>query len=241
LTIGPGAASLLTPPLRAAAAKPAGGEGTRARHESAPSASNTYKEKNRMTRTNSTLGLLAAVAFCFCAFGAANASAEGVTLHECTEVEPTSTAGRFSDSECTEEAGEGEYATTPISGIKNVKATNTGNFTLTANAFGVHVVITCTGMVSHGTAQNGVNPENGEMTVDGEAGNVTYTGCSLAQEPGLEGCSVPTTLTTNAVKSMSEGMSVKYTPKEGEVFIEIPLESCGLLNGKKKVKGSAKS
>jgi hypothetical protein len=190
-----------------------------------------------MTRTKSILGLLIGAALCFAAFGASSASA--ATLHECTEVEPTSTAGRFSDSECTEEAGEGEYATTPISGIQNVKATSTGHFTLTSIAGGIHVVITCEAMESHGTATN--EEVAGAMTVSGEAGSVAYTGCTLVETPGTEGCSVPTNLTTNPVTSMTEGTSVKYTPKEGSTFIEIPLENCGVLTGNKKVKGSAKS
>jgi hypothetical protein len=241
LTIGPGAASLLTSPLRAAAAKPAGREGTR-EGASPGRRPTTHKEKKRMTRTKSILGLLIGAALCFAAFGASNASA--ATLHECTLAEETSTAARYEDSECKNEAGGGFFATTPISGKQNVKATNTGNFTLTAVVAGVHFVITATGMESvEGWAENDTSLE-GNMTVRGASKKVKYTGVTLhSEEPGLEGCTVPGTLETGEVESMTEGMGVKYTPVGSTIFIEIPVSGCEntTLNGVKKVKGSARS
>jgi hypothetical protein len=185
------------------------------------------------------IGLLGAAALCLGAFGATSASA--ATLHECTEVQETSTAARFNNPECTEAAAEGFFATTPISGTQNVKATNTGNFTWTAVIAGVHVVITCTGMEAHGTATN--EEVEGSMRISGSETSPTFTGCVILEEPGLEGCTVPSTLAMNAVAFHSEGDSIKYTPAEGTVFIEFPFSGCNnaLLNGNKKLKGSLKS
>jgi len=198
-----------------------------------------------MSRMKSVLGLGLLSALCLCAFGASTAAAapSGVTLHECTNA-GKGTGIKYTDGTCTtvnQSTGTFETETLPLNTTKEVKATGTSSFILSATVAGVKFTITCTGLESvGGSATNEITGE--EMFVSGE-GKTKFTGCTVTAPVG-KGCVVPGTIeTVNLSSRTNAAMGTKYTPKTGEEFVTIPVTKCTTeaLNGNKVVKGSATS
>lgn len=140
-----------------------------------------------MTRSKSIIGALVLCALSICAFGAASASAEGVTAVECAELP----GGKYNTSQCLTPAVPGNFETVAIAGKQNVEGTSTvpvaggghkvGTTAEPAAVFhstfgGVEVTVTCaTGHVKGGTLEN--KAEGTLMRIHGTGGTVTWTEC----------------------------------------------------------------
>lgn len=142
-----------------------------------------------MTRSKSIIGALVLCALAICAFGAANASAVGMTAVECQEVSPGT--GHYNTSHCVtpEVPGNFETVALPLNTSKELQGTST-NATggpepskLTAVLGGLNVIVTCA--VAHSTGSV-TNVEVGtEHKAHGTNTVITYTECHtvLASNP----------------------------------------------------------
>lgn len=179
------------------------------------------------------------LAICIVVFAAGVVpSASAVTVHECKEA--TGTGVRYTDSTCATESGTGKFQTVPIpvGTPTGLTFTATSNIVLAATIAGVKFEITCTGGSGSGTATN--TEAAGAMKVVGSEGHISFEGCSVTAPAG-KGCTVPSTLTTNTVKSETTEMKDVITPETGTTFITITVSGCTVtaLNGSKTVTGSA--
>jgi len=113
----------------------------------------------------------------------------------------------------------------------------TGVSTLQATVAGVKFGISCTGQSGSAKAENTAGNQ-----IIGKEITVSYEGCTVT-EPSGKGCTVPTTITTNKLKSETKEMSSIYKPESGETFVVIKVSGCSVeaLNGEKPVTGSATS
>jgi len=158
-----------------------------------------------MTRTKSIIGALVLCALAISAFGAASASAEGLTAVECVKVAPNH---QFSTSKCATSEGEGEFETVAIkAGVKKeVGGTDTrnlpegghglgktgtigvGNFGEPVTVFhgvvgGIATTVTCgKGVTAGGKIENTENSGTGEMHIHTTEAVVTWTECHASPE-----------------------------------------------------------
>ncbi len=192
-----------------------------------------------MTRRKSILGALIACVVCLGAFGAANASAENIRMHECinTGGNGTGTTGIKFAANCTktEPGGTWETVLQKVGFRSRIKTTRTSKAILSAVLSGVEVKIECEGEEGEGEA------ENTETGVSGEGFGESFTECALTK-PAEKGCTVPATIKTTALSVSTKEMNVNYVPKEGTTFVVIPIEGAtcpAALKGEKAVTGSA--
>jgi hypothetical protein len=189
-----------------------------------------------MTRGKSILGALIVCAACLCAFGAANASAANIQLHECINISNGSgTHATKYEEGCKNAIPGGTWET--VKQIKRSKliSTRTSRATLSAVLSGVEVEIQCEGEEGEGEA------ENTETGVSGESFGESFSECVLTKPAG-KGCTVPATIKTKALTVSTKEMNVNYVPKEGTTFVTIPIEGAtcpAALKGNKEVTGSA--
>jgi len=159
------------------------------------------------------VGLSLLCALCFCAFGAASASAKGTTAGECTTAAPTKD---FSDAHCdTPKAGGTTGHILFANGLANtVNVTAANDLTGTASPFflegkvaGIVVKVECTTVAATGTVTNTENAETKAMTIDFGNAETKFTGCTVLTQEGK--C----TVTVAATKSVqTDPMNLK---KEG--------------------------
>jgi hypothetical protein len=170
------------------------------------------------------------------AIGASSASA--VTLHECKEGKGTGIA--YTNATCSAQSESGKFQTVaiPLNTATALTFTATSTTTLSATIAGVKFKIACTGGSGSGTATN--TESGGSMKVIGSNGHVRFEGCTVT-EPSGKGCTVPSTIETNTVKSQTSEMKDVIVPATGESFVTIPLSGCSAeaLNGEKVISGSA--
>ena len=198
-----------------------------------------------MTLRRPIIGASLLCALCFCALGAASASA--TTLHVCSAFENgvTTTAQRYTTSHC--EPGTtsvtGAFGTKPIPAV-NTKVTTTATkpFKLRGTVAGVAVTLECKKLESPGATATNEEVE-GKMRAKG-VGKLVYTEC-IVVAPAEKKCVVKEgKVSTKNIESLSEDigevMRVKYTPTEAGIFAEITIEKCTVLalNGTFPVKGA---
>ena len=191
-----------------------------------------------MTRRKSVLGALVLCALSLCAFGAANASAEGLTAFTCTE---GTTGERFSDAHCLTPSAGGEFHTeaVPAGTVTEVtgEAVTSGGTkpTLTATLALVKVEIICNAMMTEGgTLENQAGPP---MKVVGAGILLHYTECEaqLASDHTKK-CEIENktgntnkgTITTTTLKSSTsfEGTAshfATFEPVAGTTFTQFKL------------------
>jgi hypothetical protein len=198
-------------------------------------ATSTTRRVIEMTRRKSILGALLLCALAVCAFGAASASAEGLTAYTCTE---GTGADEYSDSHClVENPGAGPFATVKITEpetavtIESVSAPK-----LTATIALSKITVECESSMSEGgTITNKVGPP---MSVEGKNGRAHYTNCrAFLQSNPEKACTVKNkivnenvgTITTTVLKSTTEFSAtehfIKFEPQEGTKFAEFILEN----------------
>jgi hypothetical protein len=203
-----------------------------------------------MTGRRSIIGLCLLCAFAFSAFAAQSASAAiaGTTAFTCKKLGP---GHNFTKAHCKEgdfSAGKGEYehvafkegTTTTITGGDTATEGEPNTLTtLHVTQLGVKVELKSTNVHGHGHMFNLTNASK-EHYIHGE-GVIEYTEVSVFPEKlkcVLEGGKVVTNELT--ATSEGQGMKLKFTPKEGEVFATFTLKGCTeeSFNGKYEVKGS---
>ena len=191
-----------------------------------------------MTRRKSVLGALVLCALSLCAFGAANASAEGLTAFTCTE---GTTGERFSDAHCLTPSAGGEFHTeaVPAGTVTEVtgEAVTSGGTkpTLTATLALVKVEITCEAMMTEGgTLENQAGPP---MKVVGAGILLHYTEChAVLASDHTKTCEIENktgntnkgTITTSSLKSSTSFAGttehfVTFEPTAGTTFTKFKL------------------
>jgi len=178
-----------------------------------------------MTR-KSILGVLALCALSLCAFGAANASAAGLTAVTCEEVEPGT--GKYNTSECATPAVKGNFETKAITAAKTaLTGSQVSEFSrLKATVALSKVEVTCTATMTDGKATN--IEVGGEMRVEGIETVNEYSGCHASLEANTaKKCEVESVsgtagikgkIFTNSLKSMTgpeHKVTFEPTIKEG--------------------------
>jgi hypothetical protein len=159
-----------------------------------------------MTRRKSILGALVLCALSLSAFGAASASAEGLTAFVCTKATGTP---QYLDSHCLTESAGGEFATIAVTGTTPVTGEAVGTSKLIGTVALAKVEINCTAMMtSTGTVTNEAGPP---MKAVGAGIRLEYTGCeaNLVSAPtkkcnieAITGAVKPIgTIVTNPLKS----------------------------------------
>jgi hypothetical protein len=202
-----------------------------------------------MKRTKSAVGLLVLSALCLCAFGVANASAENLTLEECTGVQSGSTSTEFTSSTCGTK-GAGSFRKTPIVGSQKVFPTLTEtNFAgkTEGETAGVHAVLhtVVAGVSFQITCGKLSSPNSVGENIVSEAMGFKGSGTSVFNECKVTkptSCTVPAELKTSELLQTNSEMKVTFKPKEGTKFITIPVggESCpAAFKGEKEVTGEA--
>jgi hypothetical protein len=181
-----------------------------------------------------SIGTMVLAGLLLAAIGAPNAGA--VTLHECKEAAGTGTA--YSDSGCSVKSEAGKFQLVPVPAGTALTFTNGGTSTLTMTIAGVKFKISCTGGSGSGSATN--EEEGGTMKVRGTGGVAKFEGCSVT-EPAGKGCTVPSTISTETLKSETVEMKDVITPALGETFTTITVSGCSTsaLNGSKSITGKA--
>jgi hypothetical protein len=171
-------------------------------------------------------------------------TAEASTVHERKETGGTAkvTAQRYSDSACTAKGESGKFQTVPVEGTQKVKATQTSNFVLKAAPLGIQIEITCQEQSAVGATVTDVE-EGDVMKIDGGAQKIVFSKCTVNK---LAGCTVAQPIEVPQLVSetedfASEVMRTRFSPSEGNRFVVITLENCGLLNGGHTIEGTASS
>jgi hypothetical protein len=186
-----------------------------------------------MTRNRSIIGVLVLSALAVCAFGAANASAAGLTAYTCTNQGITPGTGEYKDSHCQENVNpKGDYSTVviPVNQTTEVEGTavsgtgtESGSSNLHATLGGVGVTITCTAMTSENAHIKNITVGE-EMKVHGTTAVLVYTGCSAVAGAKEKPCTVTgsaagviTThsLTSTATEAAGGVHHVVFEPEEG--------------------------
>src|ERR1700761_419337 len=192
-----------------------------------------------MTTRKSVLGLSLFCALLVCAFTAVSASAnapekEGTTLFTCKKGQTG-----FSDEHCTPAGAGGTafgHVLSPIGTKTEVTGSNekTKNTTkeatpavLTSIVGGVEVEIVCAKVTSTGEVVNEeMATEEKRHTIVDSNGVMIYSGCTVPKPAGQE-CKIKEgKITTNPLKSISEGMARIITPTTGTSFVTITIEGC---------------
>lgn len=135
-------------------------------------------------RGRTILGAVVLCALCTCAFGAASASAEGLTAFVCTEGKGTP---RYTDSHCETENEGGEFTTKAIPAEESTEITgeSVGEVHLKATIALSKTVITCNStMTESGVIRN--IEEGGVMKAHGTNGVQHYTECSASLQASPE-------------------------------------------------------
>lgn len=194
-----------------------------------------------MLRNRTDIGVLSALcagALVFLAFGAASASAG--TLELCLHESGTET--QYTSSTCqTVGSGGFHWVKYVKAGAEKLNDVSEGASTLAATVAGVEFEIRCAKQSGSGTA---VNEEvAGAMIIRGTDTTVNYEECETTKPAGNV-CTVPTTITTNELKSatVSATTQQKYEPSSGSTFVTFTIggTSCpAALKGSKSVTGSA--
>jgi len=199
-----------------------------------------------MTRTKSIIGALVLCALAISAFGAASASAEGLTAVECKEVGKPN--GNYDNNHCTTpEVAASAYDTVVITGKQEVEGTDTRNLAGGGHGAGdtenpvtvfhgvvggANVTITCGhGLTTGGSIEN--KEEGGEMKIHTTNAVVHWTECHASPETKPEkACKVqgtapvtePGEITTNPLTAITgANHTVTITPTEGETFVEFKI------------------
>jgi hypothetical protein len=197
-----------------------------------------------MKRRKSIIGALALCALSIFAFGAANASAAGLTAVKCVKLGP---AHVYKSSHCTTPGEGGEYETVAIAETTNVEgrattfkhelgSTNNPVAILHGIVGGVEVTITCgKSTVTGGDLLN--TEEGGEMKIHGTKGVTHYEECHAHPKTKPEKiCTVQNTgaggepgkITTNPLTTTTgPEHKVTITPETGEVFVEFQINASG--------------
>lgn len=216
-----------------------------------------------MTRRKSILGALVLCALAVCAFGAASASATGLTAYTCTEG-----VGKpqYKDSHCLEGDETGAFTTKEIT--QETETTVTGEAVPTEGGVPTaqlkgkvaltEIEVTCNAVMTESGTLKNVNAAT--MRVDGKNITIHYTECHASLAANTEKkCTVKNkgapenvgTITTNALKSTTEFNAtehfVKFEPEAAggafaEFFIENGFGTCpaALIGQKVVVSGSAR-
>jgi hypothetical protein len=165
---------------------------------------------NEMTRRKSILGVLALCALSVCAFGAANASAAGLTAVTCEE---KGAGSKYNSSACATPAVAGNWETTqvPAGTVTEVTGTAVGTSVLKGTVALTKVEITCGKTATTGNLKN--IEAGGEMKIEGTNIVNDYTECHASLEANTaKKCEVESitgtkgvkgTIATNSLKSLS--------------------------------------
>jgi hypothetical protein len=182
-----------------------------------------------MKRSRSILGALVLGVLVLCAFGAASASAEGLTAYVCTKAAGTP---QYSDSHCLTESAGGEFATIAVTGATPATAEAVGSSVLMITAALSTVEITCNKMMSSsGTVENVTGPP---MKAVGANTVLQYSECEAYLtsvpsktcdiEPITGGATGKGTINTVALKSSTSFNAtehfVTFEPEAGTLFTE---------------------
>lgn len=200
-----------------------------------------------ISRGRTLAGALLLCALSICAFGAASASAEGLTAVECVELP----SGKYNTSQCLTPAVPGNFETVVIAGKQEVEGTATvpvaggghkvGTTAEPAVVFhstfaGIEVTVTCaTAHASGGTIEN--KTEGTLMRIHLTGSSATYTDCHASpRTKPTKICTVqgvaPATpvgqIKTNPTTGTT-GLEHKLTlkPVEGETFTKFKLNASG--------------
>jgi len=194
-------------------------------------------------RGRTVLGAFVLCALAISAFGAATASAAGLTAVECQNVG----AGKYNNNHCTTPQSPGEYETVAITGTQEVEGTDTRNLpegghgpgntenpvtVLHIIAGGVAITVTCGhGLTTGASIAN--KEEGGEMKIHVTKAVVHWTECHASPESKPEkACKVqgttpptePGEITTNPLTAITgANHTVTITPEEGKPFTEFKI------------------
>jgi hypothetical protein len=164
-----------------------------------------------MTRRKSILGALALCALSICAFGAANASAVGMTAVTCEE---KGAGSKYGNSQCATPATGGSWETTqiPLASPATEVTGDAGELTVLKGVVALtNVEITCGKTATTGKVKN--IEAGGEMKIEGTEIVNDYTECHASlQANTAKKCEVESitgtkgvkgTIATNSLKSLS--------------------------------------
>jgi len=192
-----------------------------------------------MTGRRATIGIWMVCALAISAFAAQSASAAGTTAVTCVA---GGGSNDFSENHCKTAQAGGGFGHVAITEQTSIKLAG-GESSLRLAFSGINVEFKSMSLSGTGTLENSL--VGGEHVTSGK-GVITYEGVTV-KAPSGKGCAMAGEQVVTrelAATTAGQGMGLKFTPAEGEMFAEFELVGCGPtealkgLNGRYIVTGS---